>query len=94
MHQRTASLLEAGAESSSGELRIDLLGAQVIGIAFVCHILRAGALAAMPADDLAQSLAPIVFHQTVFEPAVDVFYPLTSARGGMGKFWLKTLSGS
>jgi AcrR family transcriptional regulator len=61
MRQRTASALKAGAEPSSRELRIDLLGAQVIGIAFVRHILRAGELAAMPANDLVQALVPIVY---------------------------------
>ncbi|MCW2690045.1 MAG: TetR family transcriptional regulator, partial [Mycobacterium sp.] len=60
MRRRTTEFLGQSVESPDRELRVELLGAQVIGIAFVRHILRTGALAATPAADLARSLRPIV----------------------------------
>jgi AcrR family transcriptional regulator len=60
MRRRTTEFLSESVESPDRELRVELLGAQIIGIAFVRHILRAGALVATPAADLARSLQPIV----------------------------------
>jgi AcrR family transcriptional regulator len=60
MRRRTTEFLSESVDSPDRELRVELLGAQIIGIAFVRHILRAGALVATPAADLARSLQPIV----------------------------------
>jgi AcrR family transcriptional regulator len=60
MRRRTTEFLSESVESPDRELRVELLGAQIIGIAFVRHILHAGALVATPAADLARSLQPIV----------------------------------
>ncbi|MCU1682011.1 MAG: TetR family transcriptional regulator [Amycolatopsis sp.] len=60
MRRRTTEFLSESVESPDRELRVELLGAQIIGIAFVRHVLRTGALVAIPAADLARSLQPIV----------------------------------
>jgi AcrR family transcriptional regulator len=65
MRRRTTEFLEETIESPDRELRVELLGAQIIGIAFVRHILRTGALVTTPAADLARSLEPIV-HATLY----------------------------